>query len=114
MKVSFEGVKGDLVTFLNQNAAVNTPVKVGAAGTVKKCSEGDEFDGYAVHLDNGMAAVRLHGLVTAYYSGDTAPGFGTVRLVADGDGGVMLAESGGRRCTVVDKDATEETVTFFM
>jgi len=109
MNVSFDGIGGKLVTFLTSNATKGAVVKVSAAGAVALCSAGDAFDGVAVTVADGCAAVCLDGFVTVDYSG-TAPAIGHAILVADGSAGVKTAES-GTTYLVVDRDTTAKTVT---
>ena len=114
MKVSFDGIGGKLVTFLNNQAEKGEVVKVSAAGTVSPCSSGDGFDGVAVFVDGGYAGVRLGGFVTVGYSGSSAPAAGHNLLAADGDGGVQVVASGGKDYLAVDVDTTAKTVTILM
>ena len=112
MKVSFDGIGERLVTFISNNVTKGHVVKVSAAGTVSECSAGDAFDGAALFVEGGYAAVRLGGFVTVSYS-STAPAYGRAILVADGSGGVKTAESGDTYI-VVDKDTTAKTVTIIL
>ena len=112
MKVSFDGIGERLVTFISNNVTKGHVVKVSAAGTVSECSEEDAFDGVALFVEGGYAAVRLGGFVTVGYSG-TAPAIGRATLVADGDGGVE-ADEDGETYLVVDRDTTAGTVTIIL
>ena len=112
MKVSFDGIGEKLVTFISNNVTKGHVVKVSAAGTVSECSAADPFDGAALFVDGGYAAVRLGGFVTVGYTG-TAPGVGRAILVANGSGGVKTAESGDTYL-VVDQDTTAKTVTIIL
>ena len=53
-------------------------------------------------------------MVTAVYSGDTAPTVGWVNLTADGSGGVTVPASGGQSYLAVDVDSAAKTVTFVL
>ena len=53
MKVSFDGIGGKLVTFLNNQAKKGEVVKVSAAGTVSPCGSGDGFDGVGLSRSFG-------------------------------------------------------------
>ena len=66
----------------------------------------------AVFAEGEYAGVRMHGFVTAAYTG-TAPAVGRAILVANGTGGVKTADS-GEKYIVVDKDTAAKTVTFLM
>ena len=112
MNVSFNGIGGRPVTFLNNGAKAGEPVKLSAAGTVSPCAAGDAFDGVAALIDGTCAGVRLGGFVTVGYTG-TAPVPGRAILTADGSGGVKTAESGDRYL-VVDRDTAAATVTILM
>lgn len=114
MKVCFDGIGGDLVTFCADGAEKGQVVKVKAAGTVGACSAGDVFDGMAVLVDDGYAGVRLRGFVTAKCSDDTLPAVGHATLAADGEGGVKTATSGGRDYLVVERDSTAGTLTILL
>ena len=112
MNVSFDGIGGKMVTFLNDNASAGAVVKVSAAGTVSLCAAGERFDGVAVVADGAYAGVRLRGFATVGYSG-TAPAIGRAVLAANGSGGVKAAESGDEYL-VVDKNTAAKTVTIMM
>jgi len=99
MNISFNGVGERVATFVSANETRGVPVKVTANGTVSACSDGDKFCGVALAVRNGMNSVQLGGYLELPYSG-TAPGFGPVKLAADGAGGVKTSSS-GQECLVV-------------
>ena len=111
MKISFEGIGENLVTFIGRDVKPGDPVKVSDAGTVSACAAGEAFDGFVAGLSGDYAGVILGGAVSVPYSG-SAPGFGSVELCADGNGGVRSGS--GSRCLVVDVDDVENSVTFII
>lgn len=111
MKISFDGIGEKAVTFIGDGVKTGDAVKVTGAGTVSPCAAGEGFDGFAAGMRGEYAAVVIGGAVTVPYSG-TAPGFGRVKLCADGEGGVTAG--GDLTYLVVDVDEVDETVTFIM
>ena len=113
MKVSYEGIGQWAATFACTHAVEGEVVKISGNGTVSACSDGDSFCGMVLSAgrDGSACAVALGGLVTAGYTGETAPAVGWSGLAADGSGGVK-ALSSGRSYLVVDVDESGKTVTF--
>lgn len=116
MKVSYEGIGQWAATFACSGVSEGQVVKVSGNGTVSACAAGDSFCGtvLAVSRDGSACTVVLGGMVTAVYSGDTAPAAGWVKLTADGSGGVTVPASGGQSYLAVDVDSTAKTVTFVL
>ena len=113
MSISYKGFNDKLLTFkISGTVAENTPIKLSANDTVSACSDGDEFIGVAVQARNGLVAVQMSGAVTLPYSGSTAPSAGYVSRAADGEGGVKVPASGGKKALAVNVDTTAQTVTF--
>lgn len=112
MKVSFDGIGDSLITFMNDGVKKGEVCKVSASGTVAPCAAGNDMDGMVIFAEGEYAGVRMHGFVTAAYTG-TAPAVGRAILVANGTGGVKTADS-GEKYIVVDKDTAAKTVTFLM
>lgn len=115
MRVSYEGIGQWAATFACGGVREGQVVKVSESGTVSACEAGDRFCGVvlAVSRDGEACTVALGGMVTAGYSGGTAPTAGWVDLAADGSGGVTVAE-GGRSYLAVDVDSAAGTVTFVL
>lgn len=115
MSVSYEGIGQWAATFACGGVREGQVVKVSESGTVSACEAGDRFCGVAlaVSRDGEACTVALGGMVTAGYSGGTAPTAGWVDLAADGSGGVTVAE-GGRSYLAVDVDSAAGTVTFVL
>lgn len=115
MKVSFEGIGEDIVTFYNNKssaAAAGMPVKMSGCREAAKCGDGERFFGVAVADDSEFAAVQTKGYAELPYSGsEPVVGFG--KLAADGSGGVKIAETGGE-FLIVDVDATNKLVGFML
>ena len=115
MKVSFEGIGENIVTFYNNKAAQATagaPVKMSAACEAAKCGDGERFFGVAVAGDSEFAAVQTKGYVEAAYSG-SAPVVGFGKLAADANGGVKTDANGGE-FLIVDVDITNKIVGFIL
>lgn len=112
MKVSYEGIGQWAATFAGSQACEGEVVKIAGNGTVGPCEAGDGFCGMVLSAGrDGACAVALGGIITAGYSGETAPSLGWCILTADGSGGVTVGES-GRSYLVVDVDSASGTVTF--
>jgi len=114
MKVSFEGIGEQVVTFkADSGTAAGIPVKIAADNTVCACSDGDAFVGVTGNVESdGFAAVSIHGFKVLSYTG-TAPAYGWTRLAANGSGGVKTAET-GMFCLVTAVDSASGKVSFFM
>ncbi|MCI8739112.1 MAG: hypothetical protein HFG10_03255 [Oscillibacter sp.] len=115
MRSSYEGIGQWAATFACGTVAEGEMVKISANGTVSACERDDGFCGMVLAVSRGGDActVVLGGMVTAGYSGDTAPTVGWVNLAADGRGGVTAAAA-GRSYLAVDVDTSAETVTFIL
>lgn len=115
LKVSFEGIGENIVTFYNSKtsgAMAGTPVKMGGACEAAKCADGERFFGVAVAGDMEFAAVQTKGYVELPYSGpEPAVGFG--KLAASGTDGVKTAETGGE-FLIIDVDTTNKVVGFML
>ena len=115
MKVSFEGIGENIVTFYNNKtnaAAAGAPVKMSAACEAARCGDGERFFGVAVAGDSEFAAVQTKGYVEMSYSG-AAPAVGFGKLAADAAGGVKTAETGSE-FLIVDVDTTNTVVGFIL
>ena len=113
MNYSYEGIGQWCATFAGSQAEEGQVVKLTAGKTVGPCAAGDGFCGVvkSVSRDGEACTVALGGMVTAGYSGSSAPTVGWSGLAADGSGGVK-ASSAGRSYLVVDVDTSGKTVTF--
>ena len=115
MRVSYEGIGQWAATFACGQAEEGQMVKITGGGEVGACAAGDGFCGQVLSVgrDGRACAVALGGMVTADWSGDSAPALGWCGLSADGSGGVQ-ADSAGRSYLVVDVDEAAGTVTFVL
>ena len=113
MKLSYEGIGQWAATFAASDVAEGELVKISANGTVAACTKGDPFCGMVLSTarDGLACSVALGGMITAGYSGESAPALGWSTLAADGAGGVKTAAE-GRSFLVVDVDESGKTVTF--
>lgn len=111
MDVNFKGFGEKVATFiadtgLNQS---NIPVKITAAGTVAKCTDGDKFCGMCLSVRDGYATVQLSGFVTANALGSIAPGYQTLSAGANN---LIKTSQTGREYLVVE--STSGTVGFIL
>lgn len=116
MKVSFEGIGEQVVTFLNNQtnaAAAGDPVCLSGNGEVKAAAADGAFAGICIGGDKEYAAVQLQGVVTREYTGTTAPTVGYVKLAAAADGKVSVGNA-GREYLVLSVDTTAKSVTFIL
>lgn len=110
MKVSFEGIGEQVVTFEAQaGVTAGKPVKLAANGAVAPCTDNSVPCGVAVSVRDGAAAVAIAGYCRMKYSG-TAPALGYTLIAADASGGIKAVSSGGRQLLVTDVDAQTGTV----
>lgn len=129
MKVSYEGIGQWAATFACGQVAEGEMVKISGNGAVSVCNAGDGFCGQVLSVgrDGGACAVALGGMVTAGYTGTSAPALGWTSLTADGNGGVQAVSGSaqtesegaqtaltGRSYLVVDVDTSGKTVTFVL
>ncbi len=109
MKISLNGYGENTATFkADSTLTKGEPVTMAENFTVKSCDANDDFIGMAVNSDDGYACVQLDGYVKIGYSG-TAPELGVCSLVADGNGGVCVADT-GRKFVVTDVDTDNKSV----
>ena len=113
MKLSYEGIGQWAATFAASDVAEGELVKISANGTVAACTKGDPFCGMVLSTarDGLACSVALGGMMTAGYSGESAPALGWSTLAAAGAGGGKAAAE-GCTCLVVDVDESGKTVTF--
>lgn len=111
MSVCFEGIGGNVATFLVEEGcslAGGEAVTVTGDGTVGLGSSGGWICGVAVSVEeDGCAGVQVDGFVRAAYTG-SAPTVGVNELGVDG-AGALCAVSGGGKYLVVSVDTAEQT-----
>lgn len=92
---------------------VSIPVRVISNDTVSNASKGNDIVGVCVQiLSASECVIALRGsVVTLSYSGTPAPSLGYNYLVADGDGGVKLADSSACNSLVWSNDEENKTIT---
>lgn len=112
MKVCFNGIGQQVVTFMDDGCVKGQVCKVSDGCTVAPCNSGDAFAGVVLYTDGKWADVQLKGYVTLPFTG-TAPTPGWCDMGGDGSGGVAVT-SGGRSCLVVEVDSSEGTVGMFI
>ncbi|MDO4815167.1 MAG: hypothetical protein Q4A83_00995 [Bacillota bacterium] len=112
MKVSFEGIGEQVVSFAANGEVKGAFVKMSSNGTVAACSAAENFMGYCINAEDGFADVQTHGYITCPYTG-TAPHVGYNQLTADANGKVKTAQT-GREYLVLDVDTTANTLGFIM
>ena len=106
-EVSFDSIGQVTATFTAQDGVeVGMPVKIAANGEVAPCAASDPLNAVAVAVKNGCAAVQVAGFVRCKATGLSV---GTVKLSADGSGGVKQDE-GGSPFLVVETDSESATV----
>lgn len=108
MNFSMKGYGENTATFRTEGVvSASHAVKMADNLTVEPCNAGDAFIGTAVNVNNEYASVQLDGYVTLTYTG-TAPVVGYCSLVADGNGGIKVAD-GGREYLVTDVNTENNT-----
>ena len=115
MKGFFDGIGQWAATFRCQKLTPGQVVKFAAGGQAVSCDADDQFCGSVISVgrDGSACSVALGGIVSASFSGKTAPAIGWCSLAADGNGGVSASES-GLPFRVVDVDSTHNLVTFVL
>ena len=113
MKVSFEGIGEQVISFAADGTVKGAFVKMSDNGEVTACDAEDNFMGFCIDEDGGFASVLTHGFVKCPYTGDDAPEVGYGTLTADAGGKVSVSED-GREYLILEVDTTAETVGFIM
>lgn len=116
MKVSFEGIGENVVTFYNSQsnaAAAGNAVKMSGNGEVGACSDGDRIAGLCLSSDGDYAAVQICGYVSMPYTG-AAPSAGFAKLSAAGVSALKVDGTNGAEKLVIDVDASAKTVGFML
>ena len=92
---------------------VGIPVRIASNDTVGPAGKGNYIAGVCVKiLSASECVIALQGsVVTLPYSGSTAPTLGYNYLVADGNGGVKVADSAACNSLVWSKDEENMTIT---
>lgn len=91
--ISYEGIGEVMITLgLEEEAKPGMVVCMEDSGWARPCEDGELFCGVVIKKDWYDGSVQLKGCVSVTYSGDLD--LGRVRLVADGEGGVRMAENG--------------------
>lgn len=112
MKVSFEGIGEQVVSFAATGNVKGNFVKMSGNGTVAACASADNFVGFCIETEGGFADVQTHGYIRCPYTG-TAPAVGYSQLTADANGKVKSAQT-GREYLVLTVDTTAKTIGFIM
>ena len=112
MKVSFEGIGEQVVSFAAAGNVKGNFVKMSGNGTVAPCASADNFMGFCLDAEGGFADVQTHGYICCPYTG-TAPAVGYSQLAADVNGKVKSAQT-GREYLVLTVDTNAKTLGFIM
>ena len=92
-KISFDDIGNVMATFYtDEGVEAGQVVKVTANGKVGPCMGGDSICGVAGQVRCGAVAVQVGGFMQVGTTGEV--GLGRVKLVADGKGGVQVADNG--------------------
>lgn len=110
MKVSFEGIGAEAVTFEAQETGAakvmaGEAVALCANGKVCACTAAGEIPvGVALSVREGYAAVQTRGYVKLPCAAGMEPGFGRFSMDASGQ---LQKDDNGREAVVTDVDETE-------
>lgn len=114
MSISFNGYNKTVLTVetlakLNQN----TPVSIDSNGNAVEAADGSDFIGIVVNTRDNIAGVQTDGYVEINYTG-TAPLYGYVPLVANGNGGVKVYTDGTVKHRVIKVNKARKLVGFLI
>ena len=115
MKVSFEGIGEEVMTFVNDEttpAAAGDMVKLSGNGMVQAAASGEVFCGVCVAGDEAFVAVQTKGVAVKAYDG-SAPAVGYCKLASAGEGKVMVSDA-DREYLVLEVNTGSGTVTFVL
>ena len=91
MFISYKGFNTQIMTFENDTEIkMNAPVTLDESGKLVPAKAGESFIGCLVSRRNGTAAVQMVGYMEIPFTG-TTPKYGYNRLVANGNGGVVVS-----------------------
>lgn len=114
MKVSFEGIGEQVLSFSKaSDVTKGAVVKMSANSTVKACSADDRFMGVCIAAGDSFAEVKTAGYTELGYT-DDAPAVGYVKLAASTAGKVKAVTTGGAEYLVIKVDTAAGTVGFIM
>ena len=108
MKVSFEGIGEQLISFAAAGDVKGQFVRMSGNGCVSACASGEGFLGLCIAENGGFADVLSHGYVKCPYTG-TSPAVGYGRLCADAAGKVKVSSS-GREYLILEVDSASCTL----
>lgn len=116
MKVSFEGIGEEVMTFINDEntpAAAGDMVKLSGNGMVQAAASGSVFCGVCVAGDEDCLSVQTKGVVIRPYDSSAAPAVGYCKLLSAGEGKVMAGDA-GREYLVLEVSESTGNVTFVL
>lgn len=115
MSISLKGYENKTITIeAGSSLTVGSPVELDSDGKAVDASSGDYFIGVCTAIRNGWASVQLDGYVEVKYNG-TAPGYGLVKLVANGSSKVKAGGADDIALyKVVKVDTANTTVGFIL
>lgn len=91
---------------------VGSPCYMDGDNYIEPCTVDAEFFGIVERVEGSLAAVTVRGIAEVPFSG-TFPGYGSVSLAADGQGGVHTYAD-GKKYTVLSADQTKKTIKIFL
>ena len=104
MNISYEGIGYLALNMPEMDSVEGHVCAISQWGDVVCCESGQQFFGVVETVKNYMACVQVEGFVKLPYTG-TEPTAGFIKLVADGNGGVMMSDNGRTHLVVqVDSD----------
>lgn len=115
MSTAFHGIDELVVTFAAGTVTAGYPAAMSGNKTVRNAGNGVAPVGITLNKRSGFGAVQIRGYAEVTYSG-TAPSLGWNTMVADGSGGLRVANDGekGRSCLVVDLNTTNKIAGLFL
>ena len=113
--ISYRGFNSSALTFESEaEFTKGAPIGFDSDGICAQAEADDAFIGVCVSVRGNLVTAQMEGFVEANYSG-TAPGYGWVKLCADGNGGVAVSTGDGVPLyRVIEVDTENKKVGFIL
>lgn len=104
--------QGNITFYVNPDMKAGDPVTMYATNTCVTAKDGDKFIGVLYHSRETLGSVQVRGYVRLPYTGND-PQLGFDNLVANGEGGVRVADD-GRTVAVIGVDTDKHFVEMIL
>ncbi|MCD7872475.1 MAG: hypothetical protein LUG21_04110 [Clostridiales bacterium] len=113
MAVSFNGFNEKVITMNSAQCKAGYPAFIDKDGSAVCAAADSEIIGICVNANEKLAGIQISGYAESIFSAGTAK-YGEVHLLADGNGGVKIADDGGCAVKVIKIDNDNKTIGFIL